>query len=79
MVPRAAACDLFLAVGTSAEVYPAAGLAEIARGQGARIAELNPGDTALSAGVDIRARARAAEGLPRVAALLRRAQGRPGD
>ena len=75
----AGACDLFLAVGTSAEVYPAAGLADIARGRGARIAELNPGDTALSAGVDLRVRARAAVALPEVAAQLQRLFGPEGE
>jgi len=62
----AAACDLFLAVGTSAVVYPAAGLADIARAGGAAIAEINPGDTALSAEVDLRIAARAADALPRL-------------
>lgn len=36
-----AACDIFLSVGTSAQVYPAAGLVEIARGAGAVTAEIN--------------------------------------
>lgn len=66
----AEACDLFLAVGTSAVVQPAAGLAGIARGRGARVAEINPDDTALSARVDIRVQARAAEALPQVSARL---------
>ncbi len=66
----AEACELLIAVGTSAQVYPAAGLAEIARRHGARIAEVNPGDTDLSAAVDIRIQARAAEALPQVAARL---------
>jgi NAD-dependent deacetylase len=36
------ACDLFVAIGTSGEVYPAAGLIEVARGNGrARTVELN--------------------------------------
>ncbi len=36
------ACDLFVAIGTSGEVYPAAGLIEVARGNGrARAVELN--------------------------------------
>lgn len=36
------ACDLFVAIGTSGEVYPAAGLIEVARGNGqARTIELN--------------------------------------
>jgi len=36
------ACDVFVAIGTSGEVYPAAGLVEVARGGGvARTVELN--------------------------------------
>jgi NAD-dependent deacetylase len=41
----AAACDLFLSVGTSALVYPAAGLADIARQNGAILVEINPNPT----------------------------------
>jgi NAD-dependent deacetylase len=36
-----AACDLFLAVGTSGNVYPAAGFVELARSAGAHTVELN--------------------------------------
>ena len=42
---EAAACDLFLSVGTSSEVYPAAGLVDIARGAGAVTAEVNTEST----------------------------------
>lgn len=35
------ACDLFVAIGTSGAVYPAAGFVEIARHAGARTVELN--------------------------------------
>lgn len=66
----AEACDLFLAVGTSAAVHPAAGLAALARDHGARIAEINPDATALSADADIRIAARAADALPGVLARL---------
>ncbi|MEM0963613.1 MAG: NAD-dependent deacylase [Bacteroidota bacterium] len=38
----AAACDVFLSIGTSAVVYPAAGLPLIARQAGAYVAEVNP-------------------------------------
>jgi NAD-dependent deacetylase len=41
-------CDLLLVIGTSAEVYPAAGLPLLAREHGARIVEINPNATALS-------------------------------
>lgn len=39
--------QLFLLVGTSAVVYPAAGLVEIARSEGARVAVINPEATPL--------------------------------
>ncbi len=35
-------CDLFVAVGTSGVVYPAAGFAAVARSHGARCIEVNP-------------------------------------
>ena len=41
-------CDVFLSVGTSSMVYPAAGLAETAMDAGARIIEINPSATGLS-------------------------------
>ncbi len=63
-------CDLFVAIGTSAVVQPAAGLADLARGNGARIAEINPEETALSSNVDFAIRARAADALPALMAAL---------
>jgi NAD-dependent deacetylase len=42
-------CDVFVAVGTSGIVYPAAGLVQRARDAGARMIELNVDDTELSA------------------------------
>ena len=47
----ATACDLFLSIGTSSVVYPAAGLAAQARARGAFIVEINPEST--GAGVDL--------------------------
>ncbi len=41
-------CDVFLCVGTSAVVYPAAGLPFCARRAGAIVAEVNPNETALT-------------------------------
>ncbi|MCW5776938.1 MAG: NAD-dependent deacylase [Phycisphaeraceae bacterium] len=41
-------CDLFLSIGTSGVVYPAAGFIESAAGVGARIIEINPEPTPLS-------------------------------
>lgn len=58
------ACDVFLLVGTSAVVYPAAGLAEVARSHGAKVVEINIEETPLSGHVDLSWRARASEALP---------------
>lgn len=38
-------CDVFLSIGTSSLVYPAAGLAEVAKQAGACVAEINPNPT----------------------------------
>jgi NAD-dependent deacetylase len=61
-----AACDVFLLVGTSAVVYPAAGLAARARGAGARVIEVNPERTALSETADCVISLLAGEALPQV-------------
>ena len=45
-------CDVFLVVGTSSWVYPAAGLANTARGFGATIVEVNTEQTPLSETAD---------------------------
>ena len=44
--------DLFLLIGTSAVVYPAAGLATIAKSSGARVVEINIAETGLSDSID---------------------------
>jgi NAD-dependent deacetylase len=44
--------DLFLLIGTSAVVYPAAGLATMAKSAGARVVEINIEETAISDGID---------------------------
>ena len=41
-------CDLFFIIGTSALVYPAAGLAEIAKFSGAILIEVNPDETPMT-------------------------------
>jgi NAD-dependent deacetylase len=41
-------CDVFLSVGTSSLVYPAAGLAESALGRGIPVIEINPNPTELT-------------------------------
>jgi NAD-dependent deacetylase len=44
--------ELFLVIGTSAVVYPAAGLARIAKSSGARVVEINIAETALTEAID---------------------------
>jgi NAD-dependent deacetylase len=57
-------CDVLLVIGTSAEVHPAAGLPMLARGRGARVVEINPNSTPLSAGADYALRGAAGIVLP---------------
>jgi NAD-dependent deacetylase len=45
-------CDLFLAVGSSLQVYPAAGLCDIAEGSGARLVVVNAEPTPYDGGAD---------------------------
>ncbi len=45
-------CDLFFSVGTSSLVYPAAGLSDLARNNGAMLVEVNPNPTAHAAAFD---------------------------
>jgi NAD-dependent deacetylase len=49
----AAACDVFLTIGTSAVVYPAAGFLDAARRHGAFTAEINLEETPASSNVDL--------------------------
>jgi NAD-dependent deacetylase len=67
---RAAACDVFLAVGTSAVVHPAAGLVLRAGGLGAFVAEINPDATDASAVVDVHLAMNADDALPALEDLL---------
>jgi NAD-dependent deacetylase len=48
-----ATCDLMLVVGTSGQVYPAAGLAFAAHQQGARVVVINPQPTELDRIADV--------------------------
>ena len=41
----AADCEVFISIGTSSLVYPAAGLAQLAKQNGAKIIEINPNPT----------------------------------
>lgn len=63
-VAAARRCDLVLAVGTSALVYPAAGLPALAQQHGAWFAEINPQPTPLSAAADLVVAAAAGVAMP---------------
>jgi len=65
----ACAAEVFLVVGTSAVVYPAAGLAWAAKAAGAKVIEVNLEETPFSAQVDCSLRGRAGELLPRLISL----------
>lgn len=56
--------ELFVGIGTSGAVWPAAGFAERARQRGARMIELNPEDNEASSLYPERLRAPASTGLP---------------
>lgn len=57
-------CDVMLVVGTSAVVYPAAGLVPLALGAGARVIEVNLEETPHSGAVNLSLRGKAGEILP---------------
>lgn len=60
--------DVFLVVGTSAVVYPAAGLVHLAKSVNAKVVEINVAETPVSHLVDISWRAPAAQALPQLLA-----------
>ena len=60
----ASGAEVFLTIGTSAVVYPAAGLIDTARRGGALIVEVNPQETPYSQSVDHSLRGPAGEILP---------------
>ncbi len=62
----AGACDVFLSVGTSGVVYPAAGLVDVAKQAGAATVEVNPAATPMSGRMDTVLRGAAAAVLPTV-------------
>jgi NAD-dependent deacetylase len=66
----AADCNVFLSIGTSSLVYPAAGIADIAREGGAIVAEINPEPTMRAASYDFSIAANAGVALPKLLELL---------
>ena len=65
-VTAASSCGCFLVVGTSAVVYPAAGLIGTARARGCRVVEVNLEPTAVSHRVDVGLYGPSGEILPRL-------------
>ena len=63
-IAAARSCDVFLCIGTSTLVQPAASLPFLARENGATVIEVNPGETTLSASAQIVLRGAAGEILP---------------
>ncbi len=59
-----ARAQVMMVVGTSAVVYPAAGLADLARASGAKLAIINPEPTPLDAGADWALGGKAGDILP---------------
>jgi len=66
----ATVCDVFLSIGTSSLVYPAAGLAELAGKAGAIVAEINLEPTGLAAGFDFVIAGKSGSVLPDLARQL---------
>jgi NAD-dependent deacetylase len=62
----AADCDVFLSVGTSSMVYPAASLADIASQNGAKVAEINPNPTMQADRFDFSVVGKSGEVLPKL-------------
>lgn len=67
----AAQADVFLSIGTSSLVYPAAGLLHHARRNGAFCVEINTDATSVSGSVDVAIAAPAEEALGEIEAMLR--------
>lgn len=63
-------CDVFLSIGTSSLVYPAAGLAELALGRGAVVIEVNPVPTDLTGQATFALAATAGSVLPALVEAL---------
>lgn len=70
----AADCQLFLVIGTSAIVYPAAGLAYKAAASGAFVIEVNPEETDFTRYADLSLRGPAGEQLPKLVEMIRQAR-----
>ncbi len=63
--------DIFIVVGTSAQVYPAAELPFIAKRRGAKLIEVNPEETPVSPYANIHFKEKATTGMKKVYELLK--------
>jgi NAD-dependent deacetylase len=68
-------CDVFLAVGSSLQVYPAAGLVDVAAGHGARLVIVNAEPTPYDAVADQVVREPIGQALPRLLGELAASSG----
>lgn len=71
LATRAAQCDVFITIGTSAVVYPAAGFLQLARQHGAYTVEINPEPTPATSLVDLAITGGAETVLPRIDRALK--------
>lgn len=63
-------CDVFMSIGTSSVVQPAASLIDLAKSQGAKTIEINMEPTPISESVDVSLFGKAGEVLPMLTQLL---------
>jgi len=66
----AANCDVFVAIGTSANVHPAASLPRVAGNAGATVIEINVEETPVSGYADVVLRELASTGVPKLLEML---------
>jgi NAD-dependent deacetylase len=64
-------CEVYFSIGTSAEVYPAAGLPLEAKRRGAFVVEINPHPTSITRFMDASIHAPSGEALPAIVALVK--------
>ena len=76
---EAKACDLMLILGTSGVVYPAASMPGVAQSGGAKLIEINPLQSALTARCDLFLEGKTGEILPRIVSSLREIRQKEGS
>lgn len=70
-IQRARECDCLLAVGTSALVYPAASIPQVAIGSGSKLIEVNPDPSRLTAYADVVVAQESERVLPRILEMVK--------